>query len=148
MGSLKSMELCLDQLECSVQEGNELDSERLQAIMFRLQSLVPKPSTGMKEIVLIRPLPGDSTKRLSKRLKLEVAYDSSNSQMPLNILVMKAVENYRFNDLLTLSVYVGVQNIRQIANEYYDHILPRRLVQILRNIEHGLNQADKERALP
>ncbi|EAR62040.1 hypothetical protein [Neptuniibacter caesariensis] len=95
-----------------------------------------------REVIPIREIPHPSEKRLVKRLELEYAYDHANPSMSADILLFKVVERYRFNDLLQVAFYFGLDAIKQKASEFYGDELPRRLSQILRNIENGFKEAD------
>ncbi len=94
------------------------------------------------EITPIREIPNPAEKRLVKRLELEYAYDHANPSMSADILLFKVLERYRFNDLLQVAFYFGLDVIKQKASEFYGDELPRRLSQILRNIENGFQKAE------
>lgn len=83
---------------------------------------------------LKQPLPGDEANRLSQRLGLEVPYDWSNAQMNLNVLVIKILKQYRFNDVLTMSKYLGSEQLQSVAAKIYSEDIPSRLIQILKSI--------------
>lgn len=93
------------------------------------------------EITPIREIPNPAEKRLVKRLGLEYAYDHANPSMCADILLFKVIERYRFNDILQVAYYFGIDVIKQKALEVYRDEQPRRLSQILRNIENGFQEA-------
>ncbi|WP_415884732.1 hypothetical protein ACMXYO_08665 [Neptuniibacter sp. QD37_6] len=92
-----------------------------------------------RELLPLREIPQPSEKRLVKRLELEYAYDHANPSMEADVLMRKVVKRYRFNDMLQLAYYFGLESLKQVAYEVYGEDQPRRLKQVLRNIETGFN---------
>jgi len=89
----------------------------------------------------IREIPNPSEPRLRKRLELEYAYDHANPSMSEDILIRKVLTRYRFNDMLQIAVYYGVDQLKEAAWDVFGDQQPRRVAQIIRNIEKGLNEA-------
>ena len=104
-------------------------------------------NNGTRSVAIpLKEIPNPSEKRLVRRLKLEYAYDHANPSMGADILIYKVVEHYRFNDMLQLAHYFGVDVLKQKAREVYGDDQPRRLRQIIRNIELGFQEARAEQA--
>ena len=101
-------------------------------------------SEAQNEITPIREIPNPSEKRLVKRLQLEYAYDHANPRMRADILLHKVVEHYRFNDMLQMAYYYGLDMLKIKVSEVYGDDQPRRVKQLLRNIESGFNEARLE----
>ena len=89
----------------------------------------------------IREIPTPSKPRLRKRLGIEYAYDHANPSMYEDILIRKVLTRYRFNDMQQIAIYYGVDQLKAAALDVFGNQQPRRVVQIIRNIEKGLDEA-------
>ncbi|WP_415912182.1 hypothetical protein [Neptuniibacter sp. QD37_11] len=97
-----------------------------------------------REVLPLREIPHPSEKRLVKRLELEFAYDHANPSMRAETLLYKVVERYRFNDMLQIAFYYGLDQLKETVVDVFGDDQPRRVKQILRNIESGFKEAQLE----
>jgi hypothetical protein len=67
-----------------------------------------------REVTPLREIPNTTEKRLVKRLELEYAYDHANPSMSADIIIYKVVERYRFNDMLQIAFYFGLDELKQM----------------------------------
>ena len=79
------------------------------------------------KITPIREIPNPAEKRLVKRLGLEYAYDHANPSMGTDILIYKVIQRYRFNDMLQVAYYYGLDMLKLKIHEVYGEDQPRRV---------------------
>lgn len=97
------------------------------------------PSFSRSPLTPVRHIPAPSEPRLTVRLGLEYPYDFANPSMDAERLILQVVRQYRFNDMLKIAYYFGVDVLKEGAYIAFGHDQPKRLKQVIRNIELGAN---------
>lgn len=77
----------------------------------------------------------------SHQLGLEYPYDWSNGGMADSHLIHLVVCRGRFNDLLRIAQYFGLQQIIDVAEKIPSEERPPRLDDIIANIKAGMSHA-------
>ncbi|NOY66299.1 MAG: hypothetical protein GXP13_02670 [Gammaproteobacteria bacterium] len=77
-------------------------------------------AAGLDLAVVPRRTQAVHTERLSKRLNLEFPYDWSNPEMNESTLISLVLEKARFNDILSIAHYFGIERIAAEANNFAD----------------------------
>ena len=82
-----------------------------------------------------------NAKRLSKQLELEFPYDWSNPDISESTLIFLVLEKARFNDVLRITHYFGIERISTEAMKFSDTAHSDLITKYLRRIKKGIELA-------
>ncbi len=96
-------------------------------------------AAGLDLAVVPRQVRVVNSERLSQKLNLEFPYDWSNPDISESTLIFLVLEKARFNDILAITYYFGLERITLEAKNLVDAPQSKLIDKYLRRIQQGIS---------